>query len=270
MKLTSELVSCYSYAMADRSQAQISECFQLALLQVLPRYLKRENYVVKGGANLRYFFKSVRYSEDIDFDALASESWRLEEKVDEALAAGALAILLRQKGIRVTSINKSQQTDTTQRWKLSLAVPDLNDAISTTVEFSRRNGEKRFLLEAVAADVVQPYGFLRPTLLHYTAAPATEQKIAALALRNETQARDVLDLDLLFRAYPGAVASAAVAPARLGEAAERCLELPFDAFRAQVLPFLDPEIAGLYDDPTVWAQIRDFVYERLLALDAGN
>jgi len=47
-------------------------------------------------------------------------------------------------------------------------------------------------------------------------------------------------------------------------AAGRALELPFAAFRDQVLPFVDPEVAELYSDPASWEQIRGYVVERLL------
>ena len=255
---------------ARLTHAQVIECFHLALLQVLPRHLKRDDYVVKGGANLRYFYKSVRYSEDIDFDAVRDEAWQLEEKVGAAINSSALTVLLRAKDVRIASLSTSKQTDTTQRWKLLLEERGREGAISTRVEFSHRNGEKRWLLEPVPAEVVRPYGFRPPTLLHYTEAPATEQKIAALALRNETQARDVFDLELLLRGYPDAVAPGEVESAMLEKAVERCLELSFDAFQSQVVPFLDPDIAELYDDPETWVQIQNFVAERLMELDAGD
>ena len=44
-----------------------------------------------------------------------------------------------------------------------------------------------------------PYGLTSPTVQHYGETAAIEQKIAALALRSETKARDVFDLDLLLR-----------------------------------------------------------------------
>ena len=54
------------------SDAQLIEAFHLAFLQVLQARVQQEHYVLKGGANLRYFFDSVRYSEDIDLDAIRS------------------------------------------------------------------------------------------------------------------------------------------------------------------------------------------------------
>lgn len=251
------------------TSAQIIECFHLALLQVLPRRLNQRHYVVKGGANLRYFFNSHRYSEDIDFDAIIDEVWKLRDKVDETLASPALAALLRRHSVEVVQITAPKQTDTTQRWKLLLR-EGTTEPISTKIEFSRRNGDERWLLEAVPDRVVEPYALRAPTLLHYLAAPATEQKVLALALRNETQARDVFDLELLFREHPNSVTPGALGASTLQAAIDHCLELPFAAFETQVLPFLEADVAELYEDQDAWAQMQTFVIDRLAELDAHD
>lgn len=252
------------------TDAQTIERFHLAFLQVLSSRLNQRHYVVKGGANLRYFFNSHRYSEDIDFDAVDEEGWKLEEKVDEVLAAPAIAVLLRTAAMTVKQVAKPKQTDTTQRWKVLLTTPSRDEPISTKIEFSRRNGDRRWLLEAVPDRVVAPYALRAPTLLHYMPAPATEQKVKALALRTETQARDVFDLELLFREHRGAVEPGAVESATVKTAMERCRELPFEAFEAQVIPFLEPDVAELYDSTSSWEQMRAFVIDRLAELDEDN
>ncbi len=256
--------------MAGLTQSQAIECFHLAFLQVLGARVNRNDYVVKGGANLRYFFDSHRYSEDIDFDALIEEAWRLQDKVDEVLASPAVVAQLRTKDFAIAEIIRSKQTDTTQRWKVLLAVPGRKDPVSSKIEFSRRSGDQRWLLEAVPDRVVATYGLRPPTLLHYTAAPATEQKVKALAGRAETQARDVFDLDLLFRSHPGAIEKGALETKTLNEAAERCVELPFDAFASQVIPFLESDVAELYTDPSSWEQMQAFVVDNLMELDDAN
>jgi predicted nucleotidyltransferase component of viral defense system len=219
--------------------------------------------VLKGGTNLRYFFDSVRYSEDIDLDANGIEPWALTEKVDGILASTTIAAVLRSGGLSVDGFTKPKQTETTQRWKVSIAVSGRRETIRTKIEFSNRNGERRLLLEPVAARIVAPYAMRAPTLQHYTADAATEQKIKALAGRSETQARDVFDLDLLLRRQP--LKDATIGSKTLGLAAERGLELPFAAFRDQVLPFLDPEVGELYDTPATWEQMQLFVADTLMA-----
>ena len=68
--------------------------------------------MLKGGANLRYFFGSARYSEDMAFD-LTEESWRLTDKVNAALD-GVVDPLLRTRGLRVGDYSHKKPTETTQ------------------------------------------------------------------------------------------------------------------------------------------------------------
>ena len=50
------------------SALQIRELFHLEFLRCLSRKIRAEFYALKGGVNLRFFFKSFRYSEDMDID----------------------------------------------------------------------------------------------------------------------------------------------------------------------------------------------------------
>ncbi len=247
------------------TEVEVIEFFHLAFLQVLPARLDQAHYVVKGGANLRYFFESLRYSEDVDLDAVSIEPWKLEAKVDQVLASPAMRLLLRADGLALESVTKPKQTDTTQRWKPSIMVNGRRETVRTRIEFSHRAADPRRILEPVPDRVVATYALRPPTMLHYTADAAIEQKIGALALRSETQARDVFDLELLLRRHREAIRSMQMEPHSVQTAAERVFELPFDAFRDQVLPFLDPEIAELYDR-AAWEQIRSFVGEWLMEL----
>jgi predicted nucleotidyltransferase component of viral defense system len=242
--------------------AQVVELFHLAFLQVLQARLDQARYVLKGGANLRYFFDSVRYSEDIDLDADQIEPWALTEKVDGILDSATIDAVLRSGGLTVEHFTKPKQTKTTQRWKVAIAVSGRSETVRTKIEFSHRNGEQRHVLEPVPGRIVSPYALRAPTMQHYTADAATEQKIKALAGRSETQARDVFDLDLLLRRQP--LTPGTIDSQILERAAERGLALPFDAFRDQVLPFLDPEVTELYDTPATWEQMQLFVTDTLL------
>ena len=67
------------------TQAQTIECFHLAFVAALFVKLDRKRVALKGGANLRYFFGSHRYSEDIDFDVVDVAGWQLVEKLDAVL-----------------------------------------------------------------------------------------------------------------------------------------------------------------------------------------
>src|SRR5258707_1040170 len=54
--------------MNQLSYSQRIEFFHLAFLEALAKRLDPSRYILKGGANLRYFFPSARYSEDIHID----------------------------------------------------------------------------------------------------------------------------------------------------------------------------------------------------------
>lgn len=248
--------------MPQLSKTQVIELFHLAFLQVLQARMDQARYVLKGGANLRYFFDSVRYSEDIDLDISGVEPWMLTEKVDDVLDSRPMEYILRSSGLEVAGFTKPKQTETTQRWKVSIKTPQSSDPVRTKIEFSNRNGERRHVLEAVPGRIVDPYALRAPTIQHYTGEAAAEQKAKALAGRSETQARDVFDLDLLLRRQTPEAGS--VDRTILADAADRALELPFAAFRDQVLPFLEPDVAELYDSASTWEQMQILVADKLL------
>jgi predicted nucleotidyltransferase component of viral defense system len=242
------------------SNVQVVELFHVSFLEVLSHRLEPSRYVLKGGANLRYFFDSVRYSEDIDLDLLGVPAWSLEKKVDDLLDKGPLSLLMRPAGVSIVEFSKPKQTDPTQRWKIGLAVPRRSELLRTKVEFSHREGEEGYVLDPIPARIVEPYALRAPIVQHYTGDVPAGQKIAALAARSETQARDVFDLDLLLRRRPRPQVSADAET--LKAATDRALELPFDAFRDQVLPFLEPDATELYD-AAAWERMQTFVAGRL-------
>ncbi|MGH7410301.1 MAG: nucleotidyl transferase AbiEii/AbiGii toxin family protein [Candidatus Methylomirabilis sp.] len=251
---------------AHWSIVQFVEFFHLALLGVLQVRLNQKHYVLKGGANLRYFCRSPRYSEDVDFDAAGMRPEKLEERVDAVLSSRALAFALRTHDLAIQRTSKPKQTPTTQRWKLTLAYSGFGEPIWTKVEFSHRGTDPRTSLDKVPDEVVRLYAVRPPTVMRYLPAAMIEQKIAALAGRTETQARDVFDLELLCRQWPDAVAPGAIPPRRLEAAAERTRQLSFESYSELVIRFLDPDIRELYDRREAWDQMQARVLEKLMAL----
>jgi hypothetical protein len=67
---------------------QKREVFHLLFLRELVRTVPLSAFVLKGGTNLRFFFGSIRYSEDMDLDASGlDEGVRVEPVAAEILAA---------------------------------------------------------------------------------------------------------------------------------------------------------------------------------------
>ena len=247
--------------MATLSIPQATELFHVAFLDVLSKRLEFDRYVLKGGANLRYFFDSVRYSQDIDLDVEGVPAWRLNEKIEALLSSPQTALLLRNAQLEVAERSNPKRTDTTQRWKIGLEAPGHSELIRTKIEFSYREGEGAHRIEPIPRRIVEPYALRSPLVPHYVEDAPTEQKVLALAGRSETQARDVFDLDLLLRRRslaPGALDSEV-----LTAAVDLAMQLPYAAFQDQVLPFLEPEAVELYEGEASWEQMQTFVAEQL-------
>jgi predicted nucleotidyltransferase component of viral defense system len=248
-----------------KSQVQRIESFHLSLLRMLEARLNRENWVVKGGVNLRAWFGSRRYSEDLDLDVIKCAQHVLRERFDKVSLSRPLAEVLTTQGLEITRISKPKQTDTTQRWKIELKAAGVSVPLHTRVEFSRRGTrDEEYALEPVRADIVRPYGLPAPTANHYTARSAMRQKIQALAGRSETQARDVWDLDHLIRttnADPRPLPREVLAI--LPEAVERAVSLGYDMFKAQVVPYLSEEDQTVYGTRDAWDRMCELVAERL-------
>ena len=89
----------------------------------------------------------------------------------------------------------------------------------------------------------------------------------ALADRSGTKARDVFDLDLLFRGRRAAgVTIDGLSPVHAERAAERALALTYSAFEQQVVPFLRMEFREMYGSPESWRQMCDDVVDSLLSV----
>jgi hypothetical protein len=247
--------------MATLSIPQVTELFHVAFLDVLSRRLDRDRYVLKGGANLRYFFDSVRYSQDIDLDVEGIPAWRLNEKIEALLSTPQLSLLLRASGVTVARRSNPKRTDTTQRWKIGLQAPGQPEEIATKIEFSYREGQGEYRTDTIPRRIVEPYALRSPLVPHYVGAAPIEQKVLALAGRSQTQARDVFDLDLLLRSHP--LAAGSLDSTVLAQAAELALQLPYAAFQGQVLPFLEADSVELYEDESSWERMQTFVAEQL-------
>ena len=241
---------------------QTVEFFHLVFLRgLVARGEDKALIALKGGCNLRFFFGSIRYSEDIDLDVRVMSRETLKNKVDRLLKSPLIGAPLLSRRIRVTEVSTPKQ-NTTQRWKLGLDVEGAMVPIRTKIEFSRRDEIEDAAFEAVTPQVLAPYGLTPMLATHYRAQAAVAQKINALAGRPEPQARDVFDLNLLF-ARQDAASLELPARAKRAEAIENAMSVSFDHFKAQVVEYLEPEQSALYDSKSAWEAMQDAVVARL-------
>ena len=239
---------------------QAREVFHLTFLRWLTRALPLESFALKGGSNLRFYFGSVRYSEDMDVDVEGVAVHVLAEKVMAVLGSGAFADTLRTHGIESVlppDLSRAKQTATVQRFKVHLVTRARED-LFTKVEFSRRGLDAPVLAQAVSAELLGSYRMASLIAPHYAAEAAVRQKVRALRGRREPQARDVFDLHLLIpHVEPLAESVLGAFPAKeLEDARGRVFDLGFDAFRDQVVAYLGPQDRAFHLNSEVWDEIR--------------
>ena len=103
---------------------KIVELFHLVFVRALFANLQDKRLLaLKGGINLRFFFQSVRFSEDLDVDVMTMSKAALENRVDRLLASPTVISPLKTRGIIIRDISKPKQTEMVQRWKLEIASP---------------------------------------------------------------------------------------------------------------------------------------------------
>lgn len=77
------------------------ELFHLLFLDQLSRKLDKNLYALKGGCNLRFFLKSIRYSQDIDFDIHQVRSDTLKNTIDRLITSTPFSFILRLHEIEI-------------------------------------------------------------------------------------------------------------------------------------------------------------------------
>ena len=240
------------------------EQFHLLFLLQLSRRVDKRAIVLKGGCNLRFFLRSIRYSEDLDLDVGKIDTQLLRDSVHEILESRPFRQILEARRIQIEHVTEHKQTGTTQRWKLGLRVAGAPVPLPTKVEFSRRGLDEGVVFGSVDPGVARVHELPPLMLCHYDAAAAFRQKVGALAGRPLPQARDVFDLHHLLATGAGAVH--AVEEGVLARAGANALSVDFGMFKSQVLAYLQPEDQPRFDSPSVWDAM---VLEVVDALDRG-
>lgn len=262
-------------------EIQAREALHVILLKRLVANLPKGSWRLKGGVNLRLFFGSVRYSEDMDLDAELRARDILRREIRKAIKDPDLRARLVPLGIRDIlqegrEIHKD--TETTLRFKMQIIMRG-GVPLPTKLEISFRAGCAEDVVAEEQADAQITGRYLKPEEMplvvpHYTRLPAIRQKLAALALRTQVQARDVFDIFIL---TGGTLASLDLGLLRrnlsdsvLDEVQNRALAIPYDAYAGKVLEFLDEVDQGIWADQ--WEEQQLFVAElasRILRLSGG-
>lgn len=238
---------------------QLREIFHLEFLRRLGGKIDSKTFAVKGGANLRFFFRSARYSEDMDLDARGLSVDRVKDVVLHILRSPGFGDSLRPFGIwdvRPPDIARAKQMGTTQRFKVHLLTKTGED-LFTKIEFSRRGFKGTAVVDSVEDAVLYDYRIPSLWAPHYDLRSTLAQKVEALSSRAVVQARDIFDLHFLIpRLGPARSVSLDVGRDVLRGARDRVFEVGFDQFRDTVLAYLSPEDRNRFDNTGVWDGMR--------------
>ncbi|MBI5299479.1 MAG: nucleotidyl transferase AbiEii/AbiGii toxin family protein [Deltaproteobacteria bacterium] len=245
---------------------QQREVFHLVFLRHLVRRLKVGSYALKGGTNLRFFFRSIRYSEDMDIDVAGIAVHSLRDAVMSILSAPSLLAALRPHRVEKIippSMASAKQTETVQRFKVHL-INQAGENLFTKVEFSRRGLKAGAVSggavsEAIDGHVLSEYRLPPLIVSHYPIDLAVLQKISAVTGRAVPQARDIFDLFLLstqMDAFTAQKIRKKIADSEIKKSRDIILSVSFEQYRDTVCAYLDPKDAELYQHPERWEEIQ--------------
>ncbi|MBU4496227.1 MAG: nucleotidyl transferase AbiEii/AbiGii toxin family protein [Candidatus Aminicenantes bacterium] len=232
------------------------ELFHLVLLDILGRKVDKKHYALKGGSNLRFFFKSFRYSEDMDLDVSSELSKdKLQDSMNRILESKTIEQILDVKGIRMQHKSSPKPTDTTQQWKFAISAPGSNVLLRTKIEFSRSGKFTDMAFDSVDANLIRTYGLPPILASHYKLEDAYLQKVVALATRREIQARDVFDIHLLLASGVETTVVCEETAKIVDKARENACAVSYDMFKSQVVSYLHPDYQAQYSSPELWDKI---------------
>lgn len=241
------------------NQLQIREIFHLEFLGRFSREIKHDCYALKGGVNLRFFFNSIRYSEDMDIDVFNTAKGTLIEKVMSILKNKSFIEILntyRIQNVNPPNILKSKQTDTTQRFKIHLITQSGEDLL-TKIEFSRRKSKGTYKVQQVSKSILRQYRMPPLFFSHFDLESAIIQKITALAKRSIIQVRDVFDIFILSTQIGGEEKFTKNLSREIIKAANNNIfEISYAEYVNSVVSYLSLEDQNKYRNKSYWEEIQ--------------
>ena len=237
---------------------ELREAFHLQFLSRLLKLSDPRLYVLKGGANLRFFHGSPRHSEDMDLDVLGGGVATLRKNGYRVLSDAGFRRSLAALGVVDVVANdpsRAKHTSTTQRFRARV-VTAAGEALPTKVEFSRRRQDAAsgsIITGTVSPDRTGRYRQLAFPCQHYSGLAQAEQKLAALVGRSEPQVRDVFDLYVLWLGghWDGSVQRSLSSDTR-ERALDRLVSFSYADYAGQVLDYLEPDSRADYEGVDRW------------------
>lgn len=245
------------------SPVEAREAVHLLILQEFAGLASAQAVILKGGVNLRLFFGSVRYSEDMDLDGEPHLRDAIRGCIRGIFTDNAFLGRLRSIGIRGLDPGEgpNKDTETTFRYKFGVIMQgDIRYPTKVEVSFRVRYAGDLSVTEEPAAKFFDVYDLDPCAVRRYRREAAVRQKIDALGGRSQVQARDVFDLSVLVgAAYDEELLrfiAAGLSTERLNEALDRTYTITFDEYEGRVLEFLSDEDRRRYGSEDNWTDFQ--------------
>lgn len=239
------------------------EAVHLLILEELGKVRDGKAVALKGGVNLRLFFESLRYSEDVDLDGVPEASRAIRSTIEGIFRDRALSSRLRRLGIRELDPGggPNKNTNTTFRYKFGVVLPgDIRHPTKVEVSFRHRHPVDRTITQPVPERFAEAYDLVPFPVCRYVREAAVRQKIDALGGRSQAQARDVFDLHALVggeaRYEMLTFLAGALDRNQLDAAHKRALSITFAEYEGQVIEFLQTEGQKSYGTEGAWDELR--------------
>ncbi|MCL5072514.1 MAG: nucleotidyl transferase AbiEii/AbiGii toxin family protein [Actinobacteria bacterium] len=209
---------------------------------------------------MRFFFNSLRYSEDMDIDVSGLSIAVFQNMVLEILLAQSFSSIFKPYGIDsiiAPDIIKAKQTETTQRFKVHL-ITFSGEELFTKIEFSRRGLKEGIVIQSVSDNILRSYKLIPLLIPHYNIKSTIIQKIGAIASRSVVQARDIYDLYILNSQFTDTEITEfeVIEKDKLEKAYNNVFEVTFEQFQDSVVSYLPPEEQIIYGKDSSWDEIR--------------
>lgn len=249
------------------SATEAREAVHVLLLRELQQIRDGEAVILEGGVNLRLFYASPRYSEDMDLDGESGARLAIRSAIRGIFDDREFLESLRRLGLRGLDPKEGPNKDTgvTFRYKFHVLAPG-DQSYGTKVEVSFRDRDEADFYEMArpARERLERYlpgdpGF---SVQRYDRASALRQKIEALAGRTRIEARDIFDINLLLDGWdkpPRQLVSFlanAVEETTLRLAHERTLQLDYREYESLVVRFLEDDVRKRYRTESKWDELR--------------
>lgn len=244
---------------------QIREFFHLTLLRSISQRFADRIYVLKGGICLRFFYNSVRFSEDIDFDISQKIPIdTLSRNINNILKSQAFISILFPYGVKEINFKEVKKTHITHRWKIKLVMLN-NTEVSTKIEFSERQKEFTWISGTPNRELLQTYQISPFISKYYDINELTIQKIYALVSSNRAAARDLFDLHHLFFSYnvDTKELKKEIKIDILKNAGDKISGFKISDFQAEIIPFLPLDLAEYYNNRLNVERIKNECLEKL-------